>query len=82
LREGVIDERTDLLEPVYYFSPQIKRDWLHERLLAAFKQHRNVVYPPDAMDSGLAFLHRLGYAGMSIDLLLKKCARQTPPRTP
>jgi lipid biosynthesis B12-binding/radical SAM protein len=72
LREGVISADTDLLQPVYYFSPGVERAWLHERLLDAFKKHRQVVYPPDAFDSGLAFLHRLGFAGMSIDLLLKK----------
>ena len=76
LREGVIREDTDLLRPVYYFSPRLKREWLHERLLDAFRRHRHVIYPPDAMDSGLAFLHRLGYSGMSIDLLLKKRSGQ------
>ena len=80
LREGVITKTTDLLKPVYYFSPQLSRDWLHEVLLDGFKQHRQVVYPPDSYDSGLAFLHRLGYSGMSIDLLLKTGCRdaQTP----
>jgi lipid biosynthesis B12-binding/radical SAM protein len=82
LEEGVIDAGADLLRPVYYFSPKISRDWLHERLLAAFKKHRSVVYPPDAMDSGLAFLHRLGYTGMSIDLLLKKRERRAPLAEP
>jgi radical SAM superfamily enzyme YgiQ (UPF0313 family) len=72
LEEGVITPETDLFMPVYYFSPAINKDWLNERLLAAFKKNRHVIYPPNAMDSGLAFLHRLGYAGMSIDLLLKK----------
>lgn len=75
LSEGVISETTDLLQPVYYFSPRLERDWLHATLLEGFKHHRQVVYPPDAYDSGLAFLHRLGYSGMSIDLLLKKGGR-------
>jgi len=78
LREGVITEATDLLQPVYYFSPEIERAKLNERLIDAFKKHRHVVYPPDAFDSGLAFLHRLGYSGMSIDLLLKKREHGTP----
>ena len=78
LAEGLIGPETDLLHPVYYFSPALDKDWLHERLLAAFKAHRHVVYPPDAMDSGLAFLHRLGYTGMSIDLLLKRSDRRGP----
>ncbi len=72
LEEGVIQPDTDLFMPVYYFSPTIDKDWLDERLKSAFKKTRHVIYPPNAMDSGLAFLHRLGYAGMSIDMLLKK----------
>lgn len=75
LREGVIAADTDLLQPVYYFSPAVERAWLHEKLIGAFKKHRQIVYPPDAFDSGLAFLHRLGFPGMSIDLLLKKLER-------
>jgi len=72
LKEGVITPETDLFMPVYYFSPAISKAWLDERLLTAFKKNRHVIYPPNAMDSGLAFLHRLGYAGMSIDMLLRK----------
>jgi lipid biosynthesis B12-binding/radical SAM protein len=82
LRDGVITETTDLLPPVFYFSPAIEREWLHERLTTAFKRHRQVVYPPDEFDSGLAFLHRLGFAGMSIDLLLRKIARQSAEPAP
>ena len=81
-RENLIDEQTDLLAPVYYFSPAIERAWLHERLTAAFKPHRHIVYPPDAYDSGLAFLHRLGVSGMAVDLLLKKHNPKTPPPRP
>ncbi|MEI7946094.1 MAG: lipid biosynthesis B12-binding/radical SAM protein [bacterium] len=72
LEEGVIQPDTDLFMPVYYFSPAIDKDWLDERLKSAFKKNRHVIYPPNSMDSGLAFLHRLGYAGMSIDMLLRK----------
>lgn len=72
LAEGVIQPDTDLFMPVYYFSPAIEKTWLDERLLRAFKKNRHVIYPPNAMDSGLAFLHRLGYSGMSIDMLLGK----------
>ncbi len=80
--EGVITAATDLLHPVFYFSPAISRDWLHGRLTSAFKGHRQVVYPPDEYDSGLAFLHRLGYAGMSIDMLLRRQSRRPAPQAP
>ena len=81
-REGLIGDQADLLHPAYYFSPAIEKDWLNETLIATFKAHRHVVYPPDAMDSGLAFLHRLGYTGMSIDLLLKQCDRRSSKAVP
>lgn len=78
-QDGVLADGADLLRPTYYFSPAIERAWLHETLSEAFKKHRHVVYPPDAMDSGLAFLHRLGYTGMSIELLLKQSDRRASP---
>ena len=81
-REGLVGDQTDLLHPAYYFSPAIEREWLHGTLIEAFRKHRHVVYPPDAMDSGLAFLHRLGYTGMSIDLLLKQCDRRGSKAVP
>ena len=82
IRDGVITAETDLLHPVFYFSPALARDWLHARLTAAFKHHRQVVYPPDTYDSGLAFLHRLGFAGLSIDRLLRQQARRPATADP
>ncbi len=39
LEEGVVDEQTDMLEPRFYFSPQLDRKWLLD-CIAAYKRRR------------------------------------------
>ncbi len=68
--QGVIKPGQDLLEPVYYIAPGIDRAWLEESLTEAFKGRRNCVFPPDALDKSLAFLHKLGYSGSLWDMLI------------
>jgi radical SAM superfamily enzyme YgiQ (UPF0313 family) len=69
-REGVIGAEQDLLEPAYYLSPHVEKDWLHHALTEAFRGVRHVVFPPDALDGTLQFLHKLGYSGSLWDMLL------------
>jgi lipid biosynthesis B12-binding/radical SAM protein len=70
VREGLIKSGQDLLEPVYYIAPGIDRKWLEESLTEAFKGIRNCVFPPDALDSSLEFLHKLGYSGSLWEMLI------------
>ncbi len=72
LEEGVVEPDNDLLDPVYYFSPQLEREWLEEMLDEAFGSVRHVVYPPGSMDDTLRLLHKLGHGGVLWDLLTKK----------
>jgi len=60
LAEGVIKEGDDLLEPVYYLSPQIDREWVQQRLEEAFADKPHCIFPPDKMDDKLQLLCRLG----------------------
>jgi lipid biosynthesis B12-binding/radical SAM protein len=69
-REGIISAGQDLLEPAYYIAPGIDRAWLEQTLTEAFKGIRNCVFPPDALDNSLAFLHKLGYSGSLWDMLI------------
>jgi hypothetical protein len=49
--------------------------------LEAFAGVRHCVFPPDAMDSKLEILHKLGYTGPMWDLLLpgkRERARHAP----
>jgi lipid biosynthesis B12-binding/radical SAM protein len=69
--EGLIERGQPLLEPAYYLSPSVDRDWLERTLTEAFAGNRQVVFPPDRFDVGLRLLHKFGHSGMLWDLLLR-----------
>ena len=76
IKEGLIKPGQDLLEPVYYIAPGLDRKWLEETLTEAFRGVRNCVFPPDALDSSLAFLHKLGYSGSLWEMLIPGNAKR------
>ena len=69
IREGLVQVDQQLLEPVYYLSPAVKREWIEQTLTDAFAKLNHVVFPPDSLDDKLQMLHQLGYAGSLWDLL-------------
>jgi lipid biosynthesis B12-binding/radical SAM protein len=71
LREGLIQPDQSLLEPVYYISPKVERQWLETTLTDAFAKIRHIVFPPDAIEAKLHVLFKLGYTGSLWDLLVK-----------
>lgn len=75
-RDGVLDESHDMLEPVFYISPNIDRNWLETTLTDAFAGCRHCIFPPDSMESSLSFLHRMGHIGSALDLLVKPSRRK------
>ena len=75
-KEGLITLGQDLLEPVYYIAPNLEKAWLEETLTAGFKGMRNCVFPPDALDNSLAFLHKLGYSGSLWEMLIPGNAKR------
>ncbi|MBU4035210.1 MAG: radical SAM protein, partial [Proteobacteria bacterium] len=70
LDEGLVSNKDSLLESVYYIAPGIERQWLEKTLTDGFSGIRNCVFPPDAMDGSLQFLHKLGYSGSLWDMLV------------
>ncbi len=70
LEEKLITVGQGMLNPVYYISPTIDREWMEKTLTAAFENVRHCVFPPDAYDSSLQVLHKLGYSGPMWELLL------------
>lgn len=75
-RDGIIRPGQELLESVYYLSPLVDKDWMEKTLTEAFARIRHIVFPPDAINSTLQFLHSLGYSGMLWEML----AADRPPR--
>lgn len=69
--EGSIAPEQDLLDPVYYLAPGLDRDWLESTLTESFKGIRTCVFPPDAHERSVKFLHKLGHAGLLWDMLIR-----------
>ncbi|MCK5851087.1 MAG: lipid biosynthesis B12-binding/radical SAM protein [Kiritimatiellae bacterium] len=69
VKDGIISAGQDLLESVYYLSPHIDKNWLEKTLTEGFAGIRHCIFPPDALDSTLGFLHKMGYSGSMFDLL-------------
>jgi radical SAM superfamily enzyme YgiQ (UPF0313 family) len=79
IREGIVSPENNLLESVYYISPGLDKEWLKKTLTDGFSGIRHCVFPPDAMDGSLQFLHKLGYSGSLWDMLIpadRKAGRQ------
>ena len=77
--EGLLSKENTLLESAYYIAPGIEKEWLEKTLTEGFSGIKNCVFPPDAMDGSLQFLHKLGYSGSLWDMLVpadKKNRRQ------
>jgi lipid biosynthesis B12-binding/radical SAM protein len=70
LDEELVSKNDSLLESVYYIAPGIEKEWLEKTLTDGFSGIRNCVFPPDAMDGSLQFLHKLGYSGSLWDMLV------------
>ena len=60
--EGIISPENDLLESVYYVSPELDVTWLEETLTEAFSKKVNCIFPPDSKNEKLHLLHQMGYS--------------------
>ncbi len=70
VREGIISPDDDLLESVYYISPELDVRWLEKTLTEAVADKFNCVFPPNSMDEKLHLLHKMGYSsGKAYDML-------------
>ena len=49
------------LTPLYFFETGLEQNKVHERLLAEFKDNKNILYPPDRMNKMLRTIHKIGY---------------------
>ncbi len=70
IEQEIVDKDDNLLEPVYYIAPGLERDWLENRLKERFSPYRHCVFPPDALENSVKFLHKLGHTGLMWDLLI------------
>ena len=70
---GLVQNESELFsQEVYYTSPEINVDWLHEFLVESFKSRKNWFFPWAGMAERNSFMHNSGLRGPLWDLLLKR----------
>ncbi|MBI5245216.1 MAG: lipid biosynthesis B12-binding/radical SAM protein [Elusimicrobia bacterium] len=72
VKEGVIAPGQGLLDPAYYVSPGVDREWLERALTEAFAGVRRCVFPPDSLDGHVMAFHKMGYTGPLWEMLLPR----------
>ena len=77
MNQGIISGGDNLLNPVFYFSPDISREMVHENVRQSFGSRPDRVYPPGKDTDKVRAFHRLGYRGPIWDLLLGKGRTRT-----
>jgi hypothetical protein len=56
---GLIRSRRDLLRPVFYFSPEISRDWLSQRLSRAAREDPRIIRSGQTQQAFLPLAQRV-----------------------
>jgi lipid biosynthesis B12-binding/radical SAM protein len=72
LREKIITDSTDLIAPLFYYSPQVDRGFMESRLLSAFRGRRDRIFPVAKSEHLIPLLHRMGQIGPLWDLLIDR----------
>lgn len=80
LREGIIDDSTDIVKPIYYFSPELDREWLEQYLDDTLGKIKHCIYPPNSMDAGIQILRQMGYHGNLWEMMVKDSKRLSPKK--
>jgi len=68
--DKLIADDTDLVAPIFYYSPQVGRDFIESRLRSAFRGRRDRIFPVAESEHLIPLLHRLGHIGPLWDLLI------------
>jgi radical SAM superfamily enzyme YgiQ (UPF0313 family) len=80
VKEKVISGDASMLEPVYYFPPDLDKKWLEDFLGETLAKIKHCVYPPNSMDSGIRILRQMGYRGNLWEMMVKN-SRRLPKRS-
>jgi len=72
IQDGVISRETDMISPVFYYSPDIDREYIDTQIRAAFKGKLDRIYPMEEMEEYVRLFHSMGHTGPLWDLMLHK----------
>ncbi len=71
ISDGMIAADTPLLKPVYYFSPDVDRSLMEQRITAAFAKQRNRIFPPSEGQLRMQTMNNFGFVGLMWDRLVR-----------
>jgi lipid biosynthesis B12-binding/radical SAM protein len=69
--EGIISGHENLLKPIYYFSPQVRVEWMNNLIKSSFSKRRDRIFPPSDGLLRLGVLSRFGFKGLLWDQLIR-----------
>lgn len=72
VRENICSLKGSLLQPLYYFSPEIDADDMNQSIKQSFSGKRDRIFPPSIDDEKIKALNNLGFKGLLWDNLIKK----------
>ena len=70
INEGIIQKDDDLLEPVFYFSPNIERSYMEEEIKKAWTSEPIKIFPVSNSLNSIDDMHKAGLIGPLWDKLL------------
>ncbi len=69
--DSIINAETSLLKPIYYFSPNIDRKRMEERIQASFIGQNNRIFPPSEGLKRMLVMRNFGFRGLMWDKLVR-----------
>jgi radical SAM superfamily enzyme YgiQ (UPF0313 family) len=70
LKEGAVSAEDNLLEPVFYFSPDVTAEYLDTTISGSFSARADRIYPIESNSEMATAFHKRGYRGPVWDLLI------------
>jgi len=70
VKEQIITKDLNMIKPVYYISPHTPSKELERILTEGFKSLKHCVFPADALETSVEFMHKLGKSGVLWDMLI------------
>ena len=74
--EGIISADTDIINPVFYYTPAVDRQFIDTELRLGFKGKMDRIYPMEKMDEYVRLFHSMGHTGPLWDLMLHRRLKQ------
>ncbi len=75
IKDNIITEQSEIISPVFYYSPLVSRDFIDQHLRQSFQGRKDRIYPMAELEVLVPFLHSMGKDGPLWELLIDKKTR-------